>query len=363
MRRLTLRQSTLLLWVYIAAAVAFFFTLGIAILDEELPYQFYADSVTYEKMAAGEFDAQLEGESLVSVGANYLGPVLLLRAVNGSRVAILVLNILVFVVGFKLLARFVPLDRRLLFLVLGLNPMTFASLLSINKEIIAYATVCLLVGFMGTRRLRWLLPALVLSIFSRWQLTAFVIAVALAFSFLNPLRRYPLATLALATLALTVIYPQLGGVLDLVSENAASGAPIGNQSGIYQQMVAIQDSYGYILVVIPKTLQAMFGIIGRLSNFGDPDDFYNMVFVALHSVALAAVFIALLVTGRFRLRDPLVFGSLLFCVLFSLSPVYAPRYYYPVYVLWACALSRRLPKAELSARARPVSAPSSTVTQ
>jgi hypothetical protein len=296
------RQSSALLAVYLAAVVAFFFLLGIAILNKELPYQFYADSVTYEDMAEGRFAGVLEGESLISASANYLGPVLLLKALNGSRVAVLTFNIVTFIVGLWLLCRFIVLDRRVLVAVLALNPMTFSSLLSVNKEILAYLSVCLLVAYLGSRHWRWLIPGLLLSVLARWQLTAFMIAAVLAYSPLNPVRRSPAKTLILALIALTLIYPQLGEVIETVSETAAAGALEGNQSGIFQQMVQLQSHYGYFLVVVPKTLQGMFGIIARIDNFADPDDFYNMVVVMLHSVTMAVLFVLVALTGRFRLR-------------------------------------------------------------
>ena len=42
--------------------------------------------------------------------------------------------------------------------------------------------------------------------------------------------------------------------------------------------------------------------------------------------------------GRLTLRNDLVYMSLIYIAVFAITPIYTPRYFYPVYVMWAAAL-------------------------
>jgi hypothetical protein len=55
------------------------------------------------------------------------------------------------------------------------------------------------------------------------------------------------------------------------------------------------------------------------------------------------MFLALWHARRVRLSNDLVYLSLLYVAVFAITPIYTPRYFYPVYVLWAAAWLARDP--------------------
>jgi hypothetical protein len=97
-----------------------------------------------------------------------------------------------------------------------------------------------------------------------------------------------------------------------------------------------------------------------------PSDFYNDVWQLLHSTTLLIVFALLFRARRLSLGNDLIYLSVIYVVVFAITPIYTPRYFYPVYVLWAaalCAPARRTSLTGISAStgrrrfARPLPAP------
>jgi hypothetical protein len=58
----------------------------------------------------------------------------------------------------------------------------------------------------------------------------------------------------------------------------------------------------------------------------------------LHSTATLVMFLLRCLSRRVSLRNDLIYLSVVYIAVFSISPIYSPRYFYPVYVLWAAAL-------------------------
>jgi hypothetical protein len=59
----------------------------------------------------------------------------------------------------------------------------------------------------------------------------------------------------------------------------------------------------------------------------------------LHSLAMLFVFVLLLINRRLKIRSDLLFISLLYLLVFAATPIYVPRYFYPIYVMWAVCLA------------------------
>jgi hypothetical protein len=87
-----------------------------------------------------------------------------------------------------------------------------------------------------------------------------------------------------------------------------------------------------------KALHLLFGLGLRFDRLFAPVDIYNDVWQLLHSTATLAVFLLLCLSRRVSLRNDLIYISVIYIVVFSISPIYSPRYFYPVYVLWAAVL-------------------------
>ena len=335
-----IRVSTAGLIVVTMAAVVFLAAIGNRVLDGDVVnFQFYADSVTYEKTFRGDVGNVSSAQDLVASDRNYLGPLLLLRLVAGNRWGVLALNCLFFAYGVLLVARIYPLRRPLLVGLLGTCPLLFSSLIAVNKEIFLFLAVCLLMYGLRSRRFWALGAAAIVGLLARWQAAVFVIVFLSMYSTINPFRERRLLCLILLVTALTVVYPSMRVVFAAADQIGAEGALTNEGSGIYSRMIEIQNSYGYFLIVIPKTLQAIFGPLAKVGQMFPWKDFYNDVMLVWQAAMTLGLLVALVVTGRFRLKNELIYASLVYCVIFALTPVYAPRYFFAVYVLWAIALS------------------------
>lgn len=337
-----LRKSTLLLIFFSILAVVFYIYIGRYALDGEINFQFYADSLSYERIYR---EASLNSLSdLITFNANFLGPLLILDLFDNSREWVLFFNICVLFFILYLVRGAVDVSAVLFLALLFLSPFTFFSLLSVNKEILSILCLALIVVWTVRRGFIYLLCALLCSIMVRWQLSLFVLAVFISFSALNPLKRRRLLYVCLVLLVISFVYPLVSGFFERVNEIADDGSLSGGGSGLYSLFNDIQQRGGYFLVFIPKALQAMYGMVFKLDDIFNPDagPFYNRIVVALHCVAAFALFLVTVLRRRLRVSDDLVFISIIYCLIFVLSPIYAPRYFYPVYFLLCLVNARDL---------------------
>lgn len=335
-----LRVSTVAIAAVVLAAMAFLAAIGNRVLDGDVvSFQFYADSVTYEKTFRGDVGSVSSAQDIVAADRNYLGPLLLLSIVGGNRWGVLGLNCLLFASGVLLLAKVYPLRRPLLVGLLATSPLLFSSLISVNKEIFLFLAVCLLMYGLPRRSFLAIGAAMVTALLARWQAVVFVVVFMSMYSGVNPLRQHRLLSLALLVAVLTLVYPSTRIIFAAADQIGAEGALTNEGSGIYSRMIEVQNSYGYFLIVIPKTLQVIFGPLFKVGQMFPWKDFYNDVMLVWQAVMSLGLLVALMATGRFRLSNDFVYASLVYCVIFALTPIYAPRYFFAVYVLWAIAMS------------------------
>jgi hypothetical protein len=333
------RMAHLVLLLYLSGAVVFFVRVAQPVLRGDLDFQFYADSATYVKMA--EEDAPLQ--DLLQVGLNALGPVLLLRALHSDPVLVFVFNVAAFLAAYRILrSSSAAADPLYLALALAASPVMFSSLMSINKEILALLVISLLAAHHSTGRRSYFVAGLLLSPLIRWQLTVFALVSAALRS--GPLRRHRALALGGLVIACSIGYPLMrAGVFQQLDDIAQAGAleQIGG-SGLYARFVALQNRGLYFLVVVPKVLHLFVGLISRVGQMLQPTDVYNNLVAtsqAIANLAISALALLLWRIGRLRLDSHPFFLGLVFAVIFGLSPIYSPRYLFPVYVLLALSVA------------------------
>ncbi len=334
-----IRLTTWRLAIYIACSLLAFVLVAIPALEGELDLQFYSDSVTYENFAR-----QMSlGLGLVTVGGNFLGPVVIFKALGYNRLLVVLFNVVCLLVAFRLFVTAFPLDRRRFFLYLAISPLLFVSLLSLNKEIVSLPALAFFAGYVERRRLLYLIPALALSFLVRWQFTLFMLVFVLLDSPLNPFRRMRLVTLVLLTLAVSVLYVRYLGTFEAIDKVASIAAKENVEgSGLYSQLIAVQNSYGYFLVFLPKTLQQMVGMLFRVPRGHEQFIFFVNVIMLLQAWVTAFLMVRAWLLRRYVLADNLFYLGCVFAVVFALSPIYAPRYFFPIYVLLAAMLARQV---------------------
>ena len=336
MRRLT--AASLSIAAMTLAGALFLHLAGIDALEERNAFQFFADSQTYHEIARGGLATFDSGIELVGVAVNFLGPLLLLFVAGENYYAMLVLNALMLAWAIASIARSLGLDPFRFLLVLVCNPLVLSSLLSVNKEMLSIVFLALLLRACVARSAGAWIAAAVVSLLVRWQLTLVLLTVAFVVGPLNPLRERRWTTIAAIVLGLSLLYVLLGETLAPIRVNFEFAAEDYEGSGLYESLNSLQNDGWYWAVFPVKAVHLLFGNGLRLDRLFHPDNIYNDVFQLLHSLALLLLFTALVRAGRAKVSNDLVYLSLLYIAIFAITPIYSPRYFLPVYVLWAAAL-------------------------
>lgn len=342
-----------LMTLFAACAALFLLLVGHDALKDQHPFQFFADSSTYHQIYAGALSS-FDG-TLVGVASNYLGPLFVLELLRGDIYLIMLLNNGIFVVSVLRIAGLLRLDPLKLAAVLLLSPLTVSSLLAVNKEIFTLPFIALaLTGYMRRSMLAAVL-ALAVSILVRWQLTGFFI-VMLVMAGLVPIARRGTLLMVLL-LGASAFYTLMQDFL--VPVLAYSEASIENYdeggSGLFEITLDYQKRGLYFLVFPLKAAHLLFAMGLKFDKLFNPVNFYNDIFVALHCSVTFIVFLMLLYRHLFTIRADLIFATLIFLAVFCLSPVFAPRYLYGVYVIWVLVLvgaPSTLPRSQQRGRLR-----------
>ncbi|MEO5844599.1 MAG: hypothetical protein ABIQ33_07125 [Caldimonas sp.] len=315
----------------------FLAAIGIDSLEYRNDFQFFADSPTYHEAARG--DLEIDGVAdLVGIAGNFLGPLVILKLAGENYYAVLILNALLLAFSVLSLSRSLRLDASKFLIVLLLNPITISSLLSVNKETLSLVFVALLVRGYAARSVATLLLAALVSVLVRWQLTVLLAIAVAMLSGVNPLRERRIASLALLVAAFSLAYLLFEETLTPIRLTFQDAAAEYEGSGFYEQLVAWQDQGWYWAILPLKAAHLLFGLGLRLDRLIAPADWYNDVWQLLHSTSLLVLFLMVVRRGRFTPRNDLVYLALIYVAVFAITPIYTPRYFYPVYVLWAAAL-------------------------
>lgn len=311
---------------------------GISALTGKLSFQFYADSGTYHQAAAGKIGHIQSFRDMVSMSSNYLGPVLILDMLDQSYYAVLWFNVLVFWFSLELIARATQCNRFILYAIFFLNPITLSSLLAINKELLSVLTIALLIYGLGRHSIWSLFTAVCMGLFVRWQFCVFILlAIFCWFGGTTLSRRRKIIIFLL--FASSFMLWQFGFLISEVENGFWIAARHYDGSGFYAGLVRLQSEGLYWLIFIPKAAHLLFGLGLRFDRLIDPIDIYNDVWQLLHSLAMLIVFMFLLVRGKFTLKSNMVYLSVIYLIIFTMTPIYVPRYFYAVYIYWAIELA------------------------
>ena len=299
-----------------------------------------ADSATYLGIAGfvGSTKAYaLQGVALVTAEGNLLGPVLV-ATLAGTLWGIALINISLFIIGMYVVSTLPGVRLGPFFTLLLLNPTLTPALLTVNKEIFCFLAVILFVKYISSEKKSKLLLLILLGVamMARWEQAAVTGAILFLESRYSPFRHRPKLVLFGLVVVLTVIYPIIirTGIVDLSAmvtfASEGSTGPILNQ---------IQASYGFPLVLIPKTMINLFGHLLSprllLSDIvkGDPSDIQMYFILPISCLMMFAVLALAVVKKKLKLQDPVIYWCAFYWVITAVSPILQPRYQYPVYVL------------------------------
>ena len=331
-------KLTFAFFPYAAVAFIFFLLMVIPALDGRSEIEVYADSETYEKRYLENTD--IEGGE-VQLSMNYVGPLLILNTFSGNRYLIFLFNSLILILSIKIIKRSGLVFDNKYFWFLMLSPLTFISLVSVNKEIISLFVVAILVLWVSRRWLWCLLLALVVSYAVRWQLTMYIVVVAFAFFVKDYLKFNKNFVLFCLLFSVSICYYTFIDVFSAVTAVAFHNVEEVGKSGIYTKLNQLQGSshLGYMFAFIPKVLQLNFGLISRYENFFDVTGAHNNIVMFLHSVVSFVLLCNLILFRDRRYSNNIYFVLFIYLIIFALSPIFSPRYFYPAYILGGVLLS------------------------
>jgi hypothetical protein len=341
-------QVLMLMILFALSAAAFLMLIGQDALLLKNDFQFFADSNTYLNSYNADLFSTLT--DLVKVSENYLGPVLVLRLLGANIYLVMLLNVTLFYYSVNRISLLLDIDPLKLALLLLASPITISSLLSINKEIFIFPFLALALTGYVRRSIVWLVAALFVSVLVRWQVTAFYLVV-LGLPLLsvfkrniwqtkNLLRRrvFALILLLLAGSIFYVLFSDtLAPVILVVDRALHEAAELGG--GSFTAMLDLQKQGLYFLVFPLKALHLLFAMGFQLDRLINPHNVYNDIIIVLHCQATLVLFAIMIRRKIFTLRSELIFLSSVFLAVFCLTPIYAPRYLYPVYVFWALVVA------------------------
>jgi hypothetical protein len=366
-RRSPVPLAIAMLLVALFGAV-FLAAVGIDALEGRNEWQFYADSSTYHELARGSLVGVEEAGDLVTVAANFIGPLAILRLAGENYYAVLAINAVLMLLAITSIAKTLQFDPLRYGALLFVNPLTVSSLLSVNKEVLSLVVVALLLRALAKRSVLLLACAAAASLLVRWQLmlALFVIAAMIA---LAPPEGHRRSLLIALLIILSVVYVALLPVFEPIRATFELSASEYEGSGAYEWLVGMQESGAYWLVFPLKAAHLLFGLGLRFDRLVTPSNTYNDVWQLLHSTTMLVMFVALWRGGRIRLDNDIIFISVVYIAIFALSPIYSPRYFYVVYLLWTAALAcptriirfprtssrsrRRIARTEFAAVGRP----------
>jgi hypothetical protein len=303
-------------------------------LNGSIELRVWADAPSYEDAAANYDDLS----ELVTIVNNYIGPVLIIKLLNNDYFYIYLLNCLIFIISYFILSKDANIDSSKLLVYLIINPMLFISLMSVNKEIVSLLFIALLISYLKNKKLTYLVLCFFVSFIVRWQLTLFLlIYLALTSPLINI---YRFKTLCIFVLIISAAYIFISQELGVFEDTANLFADIDTRgSGLFVLLNKVQATYGYYIVVVPKTFQNLFGGITRISSMFDWSDFYNNFIVLWQSIYLSVTAALLVIRRKFDMNNDIFYLAVVYCALFAISPIIQIRYFFVISIIFAVLLS------------------------
>lgn len=325
-----------LMFAFSIGAALFLLLIGEDALRSNHPFQFFADSITYIATYEGNLETS-EGK-LVGVDSNYLGPLTLLRLLGGNNYLVMFVNVFMFTHSVIHVCKLLNLNSLRVGTLLLLSPITISSLLAVNKEIFIFPFIAFALDGYMRRRVVSVLIALGFSILVRWQLMGFSIMI-FGISRIRVVKSRMLVLLVVL-FGISAVYLAISEIITPILayvENSIDTYDEGG-SGLFEAVLDYQNKGLYFLVFPVKALHLLFGMGLKINKIFFPSAIYNDFFVGGHCLVALVVFIKLLRKKLLSLDSDLVFLSLLFLVVFCITPVFAPRYLFLVFVLWVFVL-------------------------
>jgi hypothetical protein len=317
------------------AAFIFLVVFGIRAVKGDIDFEFYADSETYMEL----WEENFSFFTLLLLNPNVAGMILIIDVFSGNYILIFLLNCLIAWSFYEKSTNYLGVDKNAFLVFLLLSPMFFSSVLTINKEIIALGSIGFFIGYLDKRNFAFLLMSIILAGFVRWQMVLFILTAYGCFQLSWKIgRRYLILGVLLASISglyfhFLPLFEFVNNVSKLDNDHIKSG-------GTFVRILAIQNSsyVGYFLVFFPKFIFLSLSLLSRIKYFGDPENFYNYGIVLSQTIINLFIFMRL-VMKKVTIKNDYLFLAAIYLIIFCLSPIFAPRYLFPAFILLALAIT------------------------
>ena len=340
-----------LLAVYLAIVVLLFFYWVQPSLTGENNHHITADSTTYiyfaEALRKGRVDAYVAG-SLYTFPNTLWGAVLLAYLLPNTFHAML-LQMTIFCLALWLLSKAIDIDPAFFLLLLALNPTTTLSLMAVNKEVLDLLSLSLFLYYLRFRNPSLLVLALLISIVSRFETCVTMAAFLFLRSRTNPLRAHRFRSLLAYCLVVDVIVALVLSLPSQAIRLAEADLTSTYSGGTSLFLNGLEQHFLFILVVIPKILQNLFGEAFNVPHWFlfSATDPAGTSLVFGNNVANLVIASILLIQRRLTLRSSIIYYAAIVAITMSISVVIQPRYFYGVYILLCLEIARRIQQTQL----------------
>jgi len=330
------KDTPILLWIFTMSVITFYF-ICIPVFSGESDFRFYADSMFYMDFSEKYEQYLANGYYFIGMGGNLLGPFLIYQVLFGNVILIFLFNLGVYWTFAKLIMGIFNLNRLQFSVFFFISPISYFSLLSVNKEVLVIIALMCFFLFYHKKKISWLLLAFVFSVLARWQLTLVFVIFIVVYSSFNPLRKKPLFQLFILLISISIVYPFVGGKFTAVNEAIISAKQELGGGGVYFFLSDLQSRFFGYIVAFP--LKALHLFVGMATNFKFAfrlDDFYittGLFYQAWLQLIVLLLFLYRILLNRMIVFTPLFSLLVLYLMIFSLSPIYNIRYMYPAYIL------------------------------
>jgi hypothetical protein len=335
--------------VYLVVAYCIFFEAVAPVANFYIEPTIAADSSTYwsaSGVRTTNFADQKGSEDTTSshLFGNLFGPVVQAEILR-TDLSVALFNCFLFVACLSILHSMPEFDRGTFLLLMMMNPLLIASLITLNKEIFALAGIVVFIRYTNTKRFRfwWLAVALILSLFARWQQVLVMFMYVVYEARISPLRGHRRWGVFVTIVGFTIGYGLVYRLAPFIFAALLAQADAGHTIVILDN---IQANFGFPLVAIPKI---MMNCLGHFSSPGyflhsyASEDFTNwrdQIFMQMHTLLLTVLLVGMLFGRKLRLRHSPVYLLVLYLLMTAVNPMVQPRYEYAAYVLLCLEASR-----------------------
>jgi hypothetical protein len=357
MTEIWVKKHNLLIFIYILISLVLFLFVAEPLLqkygsaesldelfnmarEDNTKLQFYADSATYITLSK-QFDFK-DILEVILLNENAVGPFIILKFFNSNAILIYIFNVAIFLYSIFVLIKYYPVKKTCFIAILCISPILFTSLLSINKEIVSIFSMANFLAYYKSGKPRYAVISFLFSALVRWQFILIVTFLIFLFSKLNKIMNNRYLVIITLLISISIIYPLLtGSIFKHVNEVLMSSEIDPKGSGLFFYWVKMQNNYLYFLIFVPKLLHILFGTMFRfsLTEIINKVDFYNSFIITTQSIISFCLFIFVITKKKLNLNNDLFYISLIYCIVFAISPIYGPRYFIPLHLLFAIMLA------------------------